>query len=356
MNRAKVHRPVALDLGADPRDERLVLADGVEVGRRVAAQAGRQRPSRGRRAGPPSDEPDARPDERVPAEQDGIGASRGGARELAQPRVGDPRPGAAGPRRSGPPRAARPRSSAPEPVGEEDPAVDDGARRRAARDASPSERRAVAVEQRAEDGGRRPLAGGRARPQPALLDERPRPRRGRAARARPSVAAEVRPATSSSARRIGRDGADAGDPVRGRGPGRRRASAGRELVARRRARTRSSGPSMSTPSRQRRRRSATVVAGDLGQPARQGVVAGRSGQVARAPRPRRDGDDVGRVAVVGERPPVRRTRGRATRSRRSRGRRERDRAGAEDDQPVRPLGADELAEPRARTVYRRAAR
>ena len=60
------------------------------------------------------------------------------------------------------------------------------------------------------------------------------------------------------------------------------------------------------------------VAGDLREPARQRVVGREVRQVARAPRPRGDRDDVRRVAVVGEgdagRPPPRR----ATRPRRSR--------------------------------------
>ena len=106
----------------------------------------------------------------------------------------------------------------------------------------------------------------------------------------PSVPAEVRPATSQLGATVGQDRPNgASEPRRAEAarpaprPGQRAARAGR----------RRAGESRSTPSRQRRRRSATRYAGDLLEPARQGVVGGEVREVARGrrraerPRPRR---------------------------------------------------------------------
>ena len=91
MNRAKGIGPVGADLVADAVQERGVLADVAEVGRRRrgAALAG-CRPSRpSRPAFRPEREPQARTDQRVPTEQDRDRCVRGRARQRSQPRVGD---------------------------------------------------------------------------------------------------------------------------------------------------------------------------------------------------------------------------------------------------------------------------
>ncbi len=94
---------------------------------------------------------------------------------------------------------------------------------------------------------------------------------------------------------------------------------------------------------------------DLGQPARQGVVAEVVGHGRQRLGRRGDRDGVGREAVVRERLAVGGPRGTDQFAPVAPGR-ERDRAGAQDDQPVRPLGADELPEaPAERCIVERPA-
>ena len=171
-------------------------------------------------------------------------------------------------------------------------------------DPGPSRSSSSAERREARPAAGRPAGASR---EPALLDQRPGPRRRRAARASASVAADVRPATSSSA--AGSRARPRGRPrgARDRRGRRRRPRSGRRPSPPAPSRTRSSGPSRSKPSRQRARRSATAIAGDLGEPARQRVVAAEGPGGRRAARPTRgDRHDVGRVAVVGEGAPVRR--------------------------------------------------
>ncbi len=135
-------------------------------------------------------------------------------------------------------------------VGEEDPAVDEGTLTQVRE--QPAERRgSVAVEERAENGARRPLAG-----RSPCADRAPR-RWLASARAirrssQASPEADVRPATISSAR-----GSAATARTAARRSVTRAAVSGEAGPAVLPSRTRSSGPSMSTPSRQRRRRSDT---------------------------------------------------------------------------------------------------
>ena len=208
---------------------------------------------------------------------------------------------------------------------------------------APERPRAVPLEQRAEDRGGRPLTRRPVR----------RPRSSTSARVRDavcrsnqaSVAAEVRPAISSSARRSAATARTSSIRSRTRLVSTAAASAD-AISSASPARRRSSGPSMSTPRRQRRRRSSTDQPADLGQPARQGVVAELVGDGREGLGRRGDRDGVGREAVVRERTPIARTRGTDQVAAVAPGR-ERDRAGPQDDQPVRSLGADEPPEPPA---------
>ena len=138
-----------------------------------------------------------------PPRRIGIGAVGRRRASAAQPRVGDPlRQQQVG---GEPVLGGRPaRLVGARADGRAGPGCRRAPRRRAgpgaprATRAGPS--RTIRAARRATE--RRPAAGpsSRARPQAALLDERARPRRRCAARASASVAADVRPATSSSAR------------------------------------------------------------------------------------------------------------------------------------------------------------
>ena len=218
------HRPVAL--GSRRGSARRAPSSSptrVEVGGRVATQAGRQRPS-ARAPRRPSASRSPGPTSVWPPSRTGIGASRPRPRQVAQPRVGDPLVRAAGPMRTGPRRAASRASSAPEPMRQQDPAVDDRARRRAAPGASPSDpgpsrsSSAPRTERRPAAGRRRASAGRAPRRAPASAT------RSRA-RARPGVVADVRPATRSSA---------AGSPATARTPVEPRRRPRRESAAQRR--------------------------------------------------------------------------------------------------------------------------
>ena len=171
-------------------------------------------------------------------------------------------------------------SSAPEPMGEQDPRVDDRGLAES-REVVAERPRTVALEQCAEHGGGRPLAGA-PRPHPALLDERPGPRRG--VRLQPGEVGRRRPVRRRRARQPGRRrrrGSRRGSraPARCRPPD-------SDAAHRPPRSTRSSGPSMSTPSR---RPTAPVVDRDTGvlvEPARQGVVGRRGRARSRARRGR----------------------------------------------------------------------
>ena len=167
------------------------------IGRRGAA-----RPSG--HAGDPQREPEPRPDEAVPAERD---------RDLRAPRRAGSAAGATGRgrgRRAGGPRRTGPRRSAmpPRPGRVGGPAgrgVDDRRRRRAVRRASrspsvPHGRGGARAPRRAAAASPPPSVGrGRECAQAALLDERPDAARRVSSSSR-SVAADSRPATSSSRR------------------------------------------------------------------------------------------------------------------------------------------------------------
>ena len=339
MNRAKGIGPVAPDLVADALGERRrPRRPSVEVGRRLASQADGSGPSSAPTR-PTSRIPG--PDERVAAEQH---RDRGGRRPPPSGRAATGRRsgrGAGGPTRSGPRAPAMLASSAPRRWARST-RVSMIAASASAAEVRPERRRAVAVEQRPEDRGGRPLPGHAASAGPA-------PRRARAsarpsgARASASVAADVRPATSSSRP------ASAATPriasIRDRhgprsiarcGAPRRPGDAGQHEVERAVEVDREAPAAAQVGDR---------VAGVLGEPAGQGVVAGEIGHGGEALGRARHGDDVGRVAVVGEGPPVvgaggrRRTLARSRASpagsRRSPGRRARRRA----------IGADQVPEP-----------
>ncbi len=157
-----------------------------------------------------------------------------------------------------------------------------------------------------------------------------------------TVAADVRPATTSSADAVGRDATDRlhalrdrteVDGVGGGLPG-RVASAGQDDVERAVDVDREPPPPAQVADR---------VPGDLVEPARQSVVAGEVGHVRERLAGMGDRDDVGRVAVVGEGPSILGAGGRhelATVG----GRGQRDRPGTEDHQAGRAIGTDEVAE------------
>lgn len=211
-------------------------------------------------------------------------------------------------------------------MGEEDPRVDDGRIGQAGHD--PAEgRRAVPVEEEAEDrpgraraGRRLPADGeGRARPEPAFLDERPDARRG--------------PPLEPSQ---GRRGGTAGDEHLGPPVAERRPHAGQSVAGRRAALA-------DVPADEHEVERPVQVelesppgpavdhapAGPLLEPARQRVVAGEVGDVGELVRPG-DRDDVRRVPVVGECDPARAPR-RVDERREVGPRREDRRARADDD-------------------------
>ena len=280
------HRPAAPDLVADPLHERGILADVREVGRPVAPELGSQvrhgadatcalviavrRASEG--------EAQARPDQRVAAEHDRDRRIHRGRRQGAQPGVLDASLSGADRMRTGPP----PPASRPRPR-RTDVRAAPACRRSAA---SPSRARClaerlgtIAVEQRAEHGRSRSLVGA-AGPQAALLDECPGPRRG--ACLQPGEVAPRTPVPSRPARSAG---SATTDPTA-------------SMIARTRAvsapwshdrhrppsSTRSSGPSMSIPSRVRPRRSSTGTPACSSSQRGSALSVGRSGTVASARR------------------------------------------------------------------------
>ena len=263
------HRAALRDLGADP------VATSASSSPTASGSCGGSR--RSPKTGPVTGaRPSARrmpgPDQRVAAEDDRDRRVAGGGGQLAQPRVGDPvRQQEVG---REPVLGCRPGGLVgPEAVREQHAAVDE--RRVAERCDVPAQRRPG---RRARGAAPSTLAGGR---WPARLVRRPRSSISARTRARVarsshrSVAAEVRPATSSSASRVLRD-------ARARV---RAASATASDVVDRRdpSRTPSSGVSRSTWSRHRPRSVRDPVPGVLRQPARQRVVGGRSGTSRRPP-------------------------------------------------------------------------
>ena len=217
---------------------------------------------------------------------------------------------------------------------------------------APERRRAVALEQLAQHRPRRsPVRAGRAAPPAAAVRS---PRSSTRARVRDRVwrstqrrsAAEVRPATSSSApgsaatARI--DAAARGRAAASAASGPGRAGAPRAPSSS----TRSSGESTSTASRRLAARSRTRT------PAASSSQRGSALSEARSGRPRedlrrpRDGDRVRRVAVVRERHALVGRRG-SHEGLAVAGRRQRHRARAEDDQAGRAQVADEPPEPGA---------
>ena len=101
-------------------DERLVLADGVEVGRRVASDAERGLHRSAVSQAPRTTSRAPGPTSVWPPSRTGIGASAAAARQVAQPRVGD----RVGEQQVGGEAVLRPRPAAlvrAEPVGERAP-------------------------------------------------------------------------------------------------------------------------------------------------------------------------------------------------------------------------------------------
>ena len=190
--------------------------------------------------------------------------------------------------------------------------------------------------------GRRPAARW-----PATLVRRPRSSTSARVRpaversSHPSVVADVRPATRSSA---------LGSCVTARTAARRSrtrdvstalaASPAAPDPAAPPMRTRSSGPSMSMPSRHRPSEVVHRVAGHLGKPARERVVGRKVRQVSQHFRGLADRDGVRGVPVVGQRDAVVGRRG-VHQVTDVAPRRERDRAGPEEHEPARPVGGDD---------------
>ena len=194
MNRANVHRPVARDLGADPRDERLVLADRVEVRGRVAPEA-RRHVHRAARVAPTTSRSPG-PTSVWPPSRIGIGRRGGGRASASRSHGSAIRVGEQQVRREAvlggrPARLVRARAG-----GRAGPACRRSRRRRSAARWSPERARPVAVEQRARarDAGR-PLA----RPAPRAEGRAPR-QRARARRRRALEPGERRRRTSGRRR------------------------------------------------------------------------------------------------------------------------------------------------------------
>ena len=347
MNRANVIGPPRCDLGADPRDERRVAR-----GRRrgpcagIAGVAGRVHgaplPAPGR-AGCPG------PTSVWPPRTIGTGASAAGARQgLAATDRRSVR-GAAGPRRSGPPRRAsaarRRRAGGRAGRGCRQRRVAELGRQRAER------RRAVAVEQRAKHGRRRPRRRGAPRgrcavPQAALLDQRPHPAAVR------SLEPGQPAAPTSGRRRAARRARSRGDRARRR---RDAVVTGRVVDVRRTRRPSTAAPAAAArgrAARRCRRQAATRRRSrDRGRrrapPAsaagrcRTAGPAGRRGRRRRRSRRRPPSSGCSRARPAAssrggrdERPPVRAGR-------------ERDRAGAEHDEPAWPDGSPTNSRSRA---------
>ena len=310
MNRANVIGPSRRDLVADRRRRRTGSDGASRSGpRRLAPQVHRPAPRRaragaparrgcGRRGRPGSGR---RGPTAVSARSHGS-AIRVGEEEVArEPVLGAPA-SPPRPRRSGG-RAAR--GCRP-------------ARRRRARPGSPpSAAGPVAVEEQARGSSAAGRWPGRPRPEPALLDERPRPRRGRSLEPGEAVAADVRPATTSSRPRIAtrrprRRRARPDRAASSRSPPGRAAASPAPTSRRRRAASRGR-----RRSRQRRRRSLDLVARRPRRASAAGALSvarsGRLGELVGAG----DRDDVGRVPVVRERagPPAPRRRRRTPRDR-----------------------------------------
>ena len=289
-------------------------------------------PSRTRRSAG-DDEPDARPHERVPAEQDRDRCRRGRLGQCPQPRIRD----ALGEQqvRREPIFRHRPvRFVGPEPVCQQHSRVHDRGF------AEPAQVRAkrlgpVALEQSAEDRSRWSLAGD-ARPQAAFLDQRTSPG-GR------------RPLEPRQRRRRGPTGDEqlgariAGCPTDGND---RRLHATEVNIA---AGVRAEQHQVEWTIDVDRQAPppaeiADLVAGNLLEPARQRIVGRQVGDLRQArPRPG-DCDDIRRVAVVGEGEALLGTGDghEVTQVARSG---ERDRAGSENDEPGRAIGTNERAEP-----------
>ena len=214
----------------------------------------------------------------------------------------------------------------------------------ASRATCPAERRwPIPLQERTEHRGRGPLTG-TPRPEPALLDEGSCPRRG--AGFQP---AEVRGRDPPGDQELGVRVIDHGPhtvhrSTRRLGIGRvelRRPSTAEEYEV-----ERAVDVDAETPS------AAPVVdghAGDLLEPARQRVVGCEVGEVGEGRASAGDGDDIGRIPVVGQRLRQRRCGGRHKLPEVGRGR-ERDRAGAEDHEPAIADLGDESREARSRTV------
>ena len=223
----------------------------------------------------PDHEPDTRPDERVPAQQDRDRCGRSRRGQGPQPRIRDP----VGQQQVGREPVLGPRPArlvGAEPMGQQDPGVDE--RRVAeAREMLPERVRPVALEKRPEHGCSRALARD-AGPHAPLLDEGPRPRCRPPLE--PSDGRGRRPPGDEELRRwVGRDTTDRRRALRD-GAEVDGAAAASPAVWPPPVRTTSSGPSMSTASRHRRRRSPTAYPatsssqrGSALSPARSGTSA-----------------------------------------------------------------------------------
>ena len=258
MNRANGIGPVTPDLVADPCRQPGSLGDVGEIGRRLAPELGTQ-VGHASMLAPLRRQPHGRGAARAPA---ATPVRRGCARRAA-PGSARPRPqrsaSRATDRRSGPPAASRRRSDlrAGQPASSAPNRCASGRRayrRSPPHRGAPGARRAtgpVPLEERAQHARRRPLSDP-PRTQTAFLDQRPRPRRR--AGFQPG---EVRGRHAAGHQELGRGVVDdlripasASSTAAHRQPE-------RFALQRPPSRTRSSGPSMSTPSRVRRRRSST---------------------------------------------------------------------------------------------------
>ena len=296
-------RPVPRDLLVDPRDEGLVLADRVEVGRGVAAEA-RGHLHGAVRGGPPTTSRTPGPTSVWPPSRIGIGAaaadavssrSHGSAIPSARSRSEANRSSAAGQAASSAPRrcASRTRVSTI--------AASANRARWPPSDPGPSRSRSAP---RTDAGGARGAGVRRARigrlrqprrrPEPALLDPGPGP--GGRMPLQPGERGGGRPSGDEQlGAPVGGDLADL-EQAGSRG---RRAGLGGQVVGPHAEQDEVERPIEIEAEAPAAAEVVHPVARDLLEPAGQGVVAGE----CRDGRERvgaRDGDDVGRIAVVGQ--------------------------------------------------------
>ena len=350
----------------EPRERHRAVARGSRRGsgrrarrprRRRSRSVGGSRRSPARRSSitavssrrPAEREPQARADQRVTTEQDRDRGVRGRAR---QRRAATDRRSRSGSSRSEAKRSSADGqrcSSAPSRWASRTRRVDEGgvAEARQVRPRATPVRPDRAGAARGRYAARRWPGGARAHARV--------PRRGPASARRRPLQPAQRPA-ATSARRRATSARGVGDDARGRREPRSRRARGRAAVRPpdhgSPSSTRSSGPSMSTPSRQRRRRSATGTPATSSSQRGSALSRGEVGQAGEDVAGAGDGDDVGRVAVVRERAPV----GPRRRPRRRLDGRPRSASGtAPEPRTTSPPGAgviEQAPEPRAERVCR----